>query len=219
MKDKNIKILVVFSTLTLLVTMIGATFAYFTAVSTDKSSTPLEVYTYSQDLTSTTGTSVTLFVPQYKMRQEDGSNTYSQSHKGEEPSTLTIKTNVGSQGGTNTCVYDLVYIPYDITGPYPRSEKNVDNLKELVLEIKARPLDANTTITKGGFAEIDITDVYEELVLVKDATMVVEGVLASGEVIWEIYPKIYNLAVDQTANAGESFGGSVSVKNLSCDNE
>lgn len=193
MENKNTKILVVFSALTLLITIMSATFAYFTAVSQDKSSTPLKVYTYSQDLTSTTGTNIHLFVPQYKMKEEEGSNDYVDFIRQEEPATLIIKTNVGSQGGSNTCTYDLVYTPHLINGAYPKSEGNTMNLRELVLEIRAIPLDSYTTITKGGVQEVDITDVFDPIVLVEGASLVVEGVLATGEVQWEIRPKIYNL--------------------------
>lgn len=218
MENKRVKILVLFTTLSLLTTIIGATFSYFTAVREEKTITPLKVYTYSQDMTTSTATNVLLFVPSYKMNQGKGRNDYSQFHRAPVPGEIIIKTSVGSLGGINTCTYDLVYLPKEINGAYYKSSSNTFGYKELVLELEAIALDENVIITKGENVEIDITDVDEELTLVQGATLSVEGEVATGRVKWEIYPKIYNLGINQTDRADQMFGGSIYIKNLVCDN-
>ncbi len=216
MERKNTLLLTVIAVATLLVAVVGATFAYFTATSNEGGRSRLTVNTNSVDQTTATGTDVALTINQSDMNLLDGKNDYT-AYKENNAGRAGLETTVGNGGGINTCTYDLIYTPdADPSGVYTKSATNLADLKEFTVLVSATS--SNGTITKETQTEIDLTGQTGIVNLVTGATLVVSGANETGSVTWTITPRYYNLEIDQTENAGKTFGGIVSLTNLSCNN-
>ena len=212
MKKNNVSILIILTSLILIVAMIGATFAYFTATSNDGTS---KVTLESAELGSAMaeGTAVELAVMPADMEQIDGKNDYSKYKEPSTPGTLKLSATNGD-AGTTTCTYNIIYKP---TTAYIKSTENTLNLKEFTIRGSQNvSIGSGNVAYTGTIDEYDLTGVSTTVTLVSGATMTVTGVNQEGEISWEIVPRFYNLAIDQTSNANISFGGSVEVGSLAC---
>ncbi len=218
-KDKKTMTLIIITILILLVSLIGATYAYFTAVGVNTSQTSLEVYTASHDQVSYMGTNVYLDVNATNMQESKGSNDY-KSEVSKDVGTLKLELKIGILGGSNTCTYDIIYTPINEgkIKPFEKSETNVEGLKEYVVRLK-RDLEGEATTAKGETEkEIDLTG-SAPITLISGASLTVEGIDSEGAALWEIKPVFYNLAYKQDDNSNKAFGGVVTIANLECRND
>ncbi|MBQ9833832.1 MAG: hypothetical protein IJO33_01415 [Bacilli bacterium] len=209
-KSGNTIMLTVIAIATLLVAVVGATFAYFSANTTGNAGkTTVEVNTAAAaDTFLTEGNSVvTLDVTADKMQQADGNNDYSVKITNDVESTIDVKLTAGSSKAT--CTYDLTYTP---SAAFNASAKAAEaSLKEFTL--------VGTSTDGNEFEEKDLAGVTDAIVLgsysISDeyADALVESVDT-----WTFTANFYNLAVDQNDNINKTFGGVVSVTNVKCTN-
>jgi predicted ribosomally synthesized peptide with SipW-like signal peptide len=223
MERKNTVLLTVIAVATLLVAVIGATFAYFTATVSGTAQNTVQVTTSSIDTVNTTAAALALNVTLQDMLKGDGNSDFSVSKS--STAQLTITASTGTGGGTNTCTYDLFYEPHadnhnDVGGyttPFTYATGNTGSLKELTLTGAAVKGGAGVASTTT-FAEKDLANISAKTKLVTGATFAITGVSASDTLTWTITAKYYNLGVDQTSNAGKTFGGNFGFENVSCVN-
>ena len=212
MERKNTLLLTVIAVATLLVAVIGATFAYFTATASGTASSQVTVTTKSIDTVNTTASAIDMTINLTDMLQANGKSDYTvfKSATG----TLAITAGTGTGGGTNTCTYDLTYDP---TTPFSYATGNAGSLKELTLTGAAAK--AGTGVSSiNTVDEKDLAGVSTKTTLVDDGTFAISGVSATDTLTWTFTAKFYNLGVDQTSNAGHTFGGTLAFENVTCLN-
>lgn len=207
-RSGNTIMLTVVAIATLLVAVVGATFAYFSANTKDAGAGKATVTVNTAeaaDIFLTEGnSSVSVNVTADKMQQAAGSNDYASKITNEEDSTLTVKLTAGSSSAT--CNYDLIYTPSEAFTP----SSTAAGLKEYTLSGTSTggksftdvDLAGSEVVTLGSF---DIVDTYADAL---DATVDT----------WTFTANFYNLAVDQGDQVGKTFGGVVSVTNVACTN-
>ncbi len=215
MESKNTMLLTVIAIATLLVAVVGATFAYFTSTQIDSGRSVLTVQTHSVDQITANGTNVTLTVNQEDMLKENAKNDYSAHTPDPEViGDVSISTTLGSAGGVNTCTFDLIYTPTVI---YVKSEDNTSNLKEFVVIVEGSATDG--VLQGGEQAEIDLTGANSITQLATGVKLIVTGEEdKTGTATFTIIPRYYNLDLNQSENQGKTFGGNVTITNLECVN-
>lgn len=198
---------------TILIAVFAATYAYFTAAGDVSGRSDVTVITSSRDQTITTSVDVLLEVKMSDMQQSAGSNSYTASKQSDIPAELIIQTTLGSETGSSTCTYDVVYIPA-VGGAYNKSIANPGNLKEFTILLNAVENDAVHVGEYDG--EYDLTGVNSIVTIAEDQTITVTEPGVVGHVTWQITPRYYNLAIDQSDNANKMFGGKVEINNIRC---
>ena len=101
MEKKNTLLVTVIAVATLLVAVVGATFAYFNATATGTNQSTVTVTTKSIDTVSTTASALTLDINLTDMLLANGKNDFTVSKSA--TSSLTLSAGTGNGGGTNTC--------------------------------------------------------------------------------------------------------------------
>ncbi len=215
MERKNTLLLTVIAVATLLVAVVGATFAYFTATGADNAESAITTKTTSIDTVNTSATPVNMEVTLQDMLEDD-------KDLGEYKSadaTLTIEAGTGTGGGTNTCTYDIVYTPVNQQG-FVNSSTNASNALEYTIQGTSSSSNATAVITGGTFAETSLHNITDTtpITLVNDATYAVSGIEQSGILTWTVQVRFYNQPFDQTENAGKTYGAMLSFENVACVN-
>lgn len=211
-KSSNTIMLTVIAIATLLVAVVGATFAYFSANTTGNAgNATVEVNTAAAaDLFVTEGNSaITLSVTADKMQQANGKNDYSAKITNDTEAKIDVKLTAGSSKAT--CTYDLTYTA---TNAFTAtSEAATQSLKEFTLvgtsskgnNVEEKDLAGVTDSVKLG--SYSITDVYNE-------AAADEATVDS----WTFNANFYNLAIDQNVQINKTFSGTISVTNVACTN-
>ena len=115
MEKKNTVLLTVIAIATLLVAVVGATFAYFGASTTNTASSTVKVETKPADVFNATGGStVSLTVNASDMQQADGDDGFNVKKEGTASNAITVSLTAGS--GKATCEYNVTYTP-NVTAP------------------------------------------------------------------------------------------------------
>ncbi len=220
MERKNTLLLTVIAVATLLVAVVGATFAYFTASTSGGTASDVQVTTRSIDIVSTTATDLILDVTANDMLLANGTE---EGVAKTGSSTLTMSTETGSSGGTSVCTYDLVYT---VSNEFTNSSTNTTNKIEFSLTgaTSTASTVGSPTLTSSvpSFSEVDMNGHAdaEKVTLVDNATFTVDGGsnATAGNLIWTITASFKNYNFDQTELAGNVYGGSVNFENISCVN-
>lgn len=218
---KNTVLLIVISVTTLLVAIVGATFAYFTASVGGEAQNKVEVTTSAYSSTFTAYSSpLNLDIKIEDMLEEISSDDYSQYKSSESTASIEMKK---VYGGVATCTYDLVYIPSEEGAfNYSAGNININKSKELTISGNSTVSGANAseaTTDSTSFAELDLAGINSKTVLVDNASFTID---ATGEVeknttlTWTFEARFYNLSFDQGSNAEKSFGGIIGFENLDC---
>ncbi len=213
MDKKNTLLLTVIAIATLLVAVVGATFAYFTASSGASELSNVSVQTRSVDVTSTTATDVTMVVQLSDMVEGNGANDYS-AYKNDTSATIKLDNSVGAAGGTRTCSYNVVYTP-KADGAYVTTQAARDlGLNEFTIQATANivgsGVSSSTTISEFNLG--DIAASTSTNITATPLTFAVTGAVDGNEtssITWTFDVRYYNLAIDQTINAGKTFGGTL----------
>lgn len=223
MEKKNTVLLTVIAIATLLVAVVGATFAYFSANQTNTANVTVEASTAANDIFTASGTgAVSVSATGAEMQIANGSDTNAlKTDVTGENEVITISLTAGSE--TAKCTYDLVYTANadQVFGATPAAQ--AAGLKELTL--------AGTDGTQS-FGDTDMNGIGTSTLYAGTDNEMTGTVLGSFEITnaasagaatvqtWTITEKLYNLeTVDQSASiAGKTYGGSVSVANVVCDN-
>ncbi len=216
MERKNTLLLTVIAVATLLVAVVGATFAYFTASGTNSAESEIDVITRSIDAVNTSATPITMEVTLADMLETAGKNDYSAFK--EETATLSLDAENGNGGGANVCTYDLVYTP-NVSGQFTNTVANTTPYNELTIQGAATVTNTTaSTNTVNSFTELSLHNITAATTLVDDAVFTLNGADVLSTLTWSIDVRFYNLAIDQSELAEDTFGGVITFENLSCVN-
>lgn len=227
MEKKNTVLLTVIAIATLLVAVVGATFAYFSANQTNTANVTVQAQTSENDVFTATGTgALSVSATGEEMQVGNASNDNAlktDATAGNE--NVVVSLTAGSEKAS--CTYDLVYTANTDQVFNATPAAKAAGLKELTLEgvvaedgtKKFGPTDMDTigaaTLYAGTESETTGTVLGTFTIedLGNDETATVQT--------WTLTEKFYNLeTVDQSDNiAGNTYGGSISVKNVVCTNE
>ena len=212
MERKNTMLLTVIAVATLLVAVVGATFAYFTATSKGENSTEIKVTTDSLNSTTSTATGINMTITLEQMKEVNKGQVYS------DAAVLTMASSVGTGGGTYACTYDLTYDPN--WGGFAGTDKaiNTGNETEFTLMGTAAATAGGTLVT-DNFAELDLKGITAKETLVDGATFTIvgtKGTTTESTLTWTVTAKFYNRDFDQNDLASSTFGGTLAFENVNC---
>ncbi len=207
MEKKNTLLLTIIAVATLLVAVVGATFAYFTATGSGSEASNVQVQTSSIDSISSAADHIALTVTLADMLEDNGDNDNPPFVNAFGDIRVTVDSSADS--ATRTCTYDVVYTPTDV---FTNTVANTSNLNELTIQ---------GTSTVGGsptgdaIAERSLSGLNAATNLASDLTFTYSG---GAETIldWDFEIRFYNLAINQSELAGDTFGGALTVENLVC---
>ena len=213
MKTKHNKTLSIIALATLIITVIGASFAYFGATTNTGSGSALSTVIEENDVLFTaTGSSMTLNITADKMSQQaslEGEIVAGDS----SDSKLDISLVVGSENPI-ACTYNIYYKWDSSASAYLAKTSGADKEFTAQLALTGGGSEGNNKLKN----ETQFTDV----ITTTNKTLVVEGaaIVASasseGSQTWTPTIKFYNLKLNQSALAGKSFAGKFTIDDVSC---
>ena len=218
MEKKNTLLLTVIAVATLLVAVVGATFAYFGSFSTDNiQPANVNVTTGSGQsvVFKTTGKDMIYTVPDKNMGAGEGTELV---EAGKGDGSLTVSLSAGTTEATTTCTYDVVY-----TGT-PVYTKVVDG--EFIYTLTAPDADEGKFVAGTRSATVVGTEMSMELLQTGEKVTVATGEsISSADLEANATTVVYTLATifknmpstDQSALANKSFTGSLTVENVKCN--
>ena len=218
MEKKNTLLLTVIAVATLLVAVVGATFAYFGSFSTDDlkpSNVNVTTGSGQSVVFKTTGKDMNYTVPDNKMGAGEGTELV---EAGKGDGSLTVSLSAGTTAATTTCTYDVVY-----TGT-PAYTKVVEG--EFIYTLTA-PAAVTGKFTPGTRTETVVgADKSMELLQTGVKVTIATGEsISSADVEANATTAVYTLATtfknmpsqDQSALANKSFTGTLAVENVKCN--
>ena len=207
MEKKNTLLLTVIAVATLLVAVVGATFAYFGSFTTT-------VDNKAGVNVTTEAAQLKLNVAGAEMLKGDGAATSVGTYEGDK-ATLTVKLNATDPATKTTCTYDIYYKYDDASAVYGATDTPVTTGTE----------GKEFTYTLTPSAGITVETAYvateeKDFSVFKDATAEVKVAHGSIEVTngdatqtLDVNVKFYNFpTIDQTALSKKSFAGKFYVK-------
>ena len=216
MDKKNTVLLTVIAVATLLVAVVGSTFAFFAIQATNDAEIKVETTTAAgSDIFTATG-SATLkldvtndVMMESSIKDEEGNNTKNIVAVEDTDSTMKVSLKAGT--GKATCTYQLLYTDTGVN-QYAMTT-GAANEKEYTLE------GSYGTAETEKFAETNMNKI-PELFEGKTYTITNEASAnAATEQTWTFTARFYNLAIDQAGQMNKSYAGNVTVVNVNCENE
>ncbi|MBQ6841523.1 MAG: hypothetical protein IJO63_05360 [Bacilli bacterium] len=222
MEKRNTLLLTVIAVATLLVAVVGATFAYFAGTQDVGAGLNLTATTEpaSSSFIASSDDPIELDITADLMlaaqAKNDGSPVDTDTGK------LTVSFASAAEGTAMSCTYDIVY---KWTGDaYTAHSNGAAGLNEFTISYAVE--NSETTNTTNGTVAIentaegetdfaDIADIATEATIVNDAVIWSNSKTATTSV-YTFTAKFYNLAVDQSGLADKTFAGNFSVKNVVC---
>ena len=215
----NSILLTIIAIATLLVAIVGATFAFFSTGVDNEAQVMVNAETRSAEaadvFTSIGNPVINLAVSTEQMQQSNGNDNHLViANSADADGNVLISLKAGS--GIATCIYNVVYNPTSefITTPLVASKEELTNKKEFVLF-------GNSSIDTNDFEDVDASGpVGSPIILKSGASITDDGSddIATDET-WLFTAKFYNLGTDQSYNANKSFGGTISITDVNCSNE
>jgi len=217
MDRKSTILLTVIAIATLLVAVVGATFAYFTAVNGGQGKSAVEVKT--QVLTPiivNAENKIDLTVSSEDMIQSIGNN--DKSVYSENIAAAQQVSAYADNSGTNvdfTCDFALKYVPTNI---YKKSAENVDNLTEL--EVNFEELTeglatvnktTNNATLDGSVYRYNVTNAMSEVTILGGTFTIPGG--STGKVAYKANARFYNLGINQDCDSDHYSGGMCTENN------
>lgn len=236
MEKKNTVVLTIIAVATLLVTVAGATFAYFTATNNVEATSAVEVTTSSLSSITSTATNCTMTVEATDMLAANGRSDGS-AYKEETCYIDITGTHPANSSSSEVCEYTLSYTP---TSPLTYKSTGAVNAakKEVILEGAATT--TGTYASSTGVTEFSVNASNTEFELYDVSTQTALFPLVSGQpgkatftyggptpsdqvteatvstVRWTFHLKFFNYDFDQNILGGKTFGGSISVDGFNC---
>lgn len=205
MEKRNTLLLTVIAIATLLVAVVGATFAYFATSNTTTSNTSVTATLAENDAAFTSsGTALAVNVPTNNMIQGLGSAAGTLA--GEDSGTITA-TLKGPGTGSVTCHYDIVVAEKAGEDPAYVLTTGVD--KEFTLTASKH---AGSTATQADLSETQISSLGT--IVSRETITAANG--AEVNQVWDLTAKFYNSDKDQSAHAGNTYVYYVSIANVEC---
>lgn len=214
MEKKNTVLLTVIAIATLLVAVVGATFAYFSAnIDANEKKVPVTVTTEggTDVFTSAVNGEIVLNgINNSTMTKGEAGTAASTDNDG---NTVTLNLTAGQ--GTTECTYDIVYVP-EAASTDPKRDaytKTTGVEKEFTL---------SATVTGAGATEVAETQVADgaaETTLVSNGTISnkAEDKAATTQV-FTFTGIFYNADAKQDAHQNKTYAGNIVLKNVVCKN-
>lgn len=204
MERKNTILLTVIAVATLLVAVVGSTFAYF-AVQVDEKAAKVEINTQTaaanDQFVATGSGKLELNVTNEAMQEVNSTgNPVAVSDTTDDAEKITVSLKAGSNAGA-TCKY---YIQFTAGGSGYTKTSGAE--KEYTIEGNAGALEiAETNVDEAGkFGPFTITDAYDA-----DAQQATTQV-------WDFTARFYNLELNQQTQMGKTHTGSFTVVDVDC---
>src|SRR5574344_1523762 len=198
--NKN-KLKVIIALSIIFVSVIGASYAYFTSVSENAASSNVVTTTSGRDAFSTSGNGlISLYVSAHDMEANQGNNDYSKYVS----ASANIGVSLTAGGGNATCTYDLFYTA---STPFTASA-SAGSLKEFTL---------SGTDGTQNLEEINLAG-YGTSATKLNSTSYTINTTSTLTQNWVFTARFYNLGVNQDENSNKTFGGNITVGNVSCTN-
>ena len=218
MEKKNTLLLTVIAVATLLVAVVGATFAYFGSFSTDNiQSANVNVTTQAGQsvVFQTTGEELKYVVPGNKMGAGSGTGL---EEAGKGTGSLTVSLSAGTDQATTTCTYDVYY------ESKLKYEQIVEN--EFTYTLTA-PATAEGSFTVGADRETKgiITSTPKSMtglqtggkVMIATTETIISSSVTPTTVKYDLASTFYNMpSQNQDALASKEFTGALTVENVRC---
>ena len=211
---KNTILLTVIAVATLLVAVVGATFAYFTAQGDREVQTPVNVQTANTSNGSfVTNGSITINANQENFYEGAGNQT--------KTATATVTYTASSTAASNFCytvglqvtANNFVYTTAPTNTPEltftARKSANAADLTSATTMINQRDI---TTTTASTTIQVPNTAEGSDFVHQIDAT---EGQTINDQ--WDFTVTLVNLSSDQNENTGKSFTGQIVFTHVECE--
>ena len=218
MEKKNTLLLTVIAVATLLVAVVGATFAYFGSFNVDtNSSTNVNVTTGAGQsvLFKTTGTDLNYTVPDNKMGAGEGTEL---EEAGKGNATLTVSLSSGTTDATTTCTYDVVYTG---TPAYTEVVANEFTYTLTAPEAVTGKFEIGTRagVVTATAASMKALQTGSEVTVATNEKIISADVEANAtKVVYNLATFFYNMpSTDQSKLANTSFVGALTVKNVKCN--
>ena len=210
---KNTILLTVIAVATLLVAVVGATFAYFTAQGDREVQTPVNVNTAQTSNGSfVTNGSITINANQENFYEGAGNQTKTATATVTYTASSTAASNfcytVGLQVTANTFEYTTVERTPELTFT-ARKSANAANLDSATTMINQRDI---TTTTASTTIQVPNTAEGSEFIHKIDAT---QGQTINDQ--WDFTVTLVNLSSDQNENTGKSFAGQIVFTHVECE--
>ena len=207
MEKKNTLLLTVIAVATLLVAVVGATFAYFGSFST-------KVDNKAGVNVTTEAAQLKLNVAGAEMLKGEGTATSVGTYEGDK-ATLTVKLNATDPATKTTCTYDIYYKYDDASAVYGVAPTPVtDGTANKEFTYTLTPSTGITVETAYVATEEKDFSVFKDATAeVKVASGTIEVSNGDASQTLDVNVKFYNFpTVDQTALAEKSFAGKFYVK-------
>jgi len=221
MEKRNTLLLTVIAVATLLVAVVGATFAYFASATDTANTLAMNVTTMANNSSFTaTATTLAVSVTADEMLQSGGDNT---TDEGKTSSGDLIVDFASAANGTEMfCTYDIVFTWGSEDKYQAHSAKNTESLKEFTIQATPAHTGDGSAKNSNGTNLIEVEKDFVEVVgnadskeLITDATIYSTSTTAS-RTTWTFTAKFYNLATDQSDLAGMNYVGNFAVTGVQC---
>lgn len=222
MEKRNTLLLTVIAVATLLVAVVGATFAYFASSSDTANTLDLDVTTVKSTASLTAGaTQLEMEITPDLMQQSTAANTSIKNTTGE----ITVEL---TSDAAATCYYDIAFT-WDGTAYEPTDNLATDQNE---FTVKAEYAATSGTSTQGtnqisGETQMNkiaamtgedgsIADIVKTGLVVDEAS-ISSNSGATAKATWTFELNFYNLTLDQTdSQGGKNYKGTFKVVNVAC---
>jgi len=217
MEKKNTLLLTVIAVATLLVAVVGATFAYFGSFSTNvenKAGVNVTTEAAKSSAFLTEAAQLKLNVAGAEMLKGDGAASSVGTYEGDK-ATLTVKLNATDSKTKTTCTYDIYYKYDDASAVYGATDTPVTTGTEgKEFTYTLTPSTGITVETAYvATAEKDFSVFKDATAEVKVASGTIEVSAGDATQTLDVNVKFYNFpTIDQTALSDKSFAGKFYVK-------
>ena len=205
MKKNKRLIYIIIASSVIGLSIIGATYAYFTAsgLSSEASSLSVSFESFDEVDCSTTDLTLTVNGSQMSSNKSASEGTIANS------STSSITCNsIKHSTGSTVCTMDIIYTP---TRVFTKSANNTNNDKELTLT--GNGTSSVGAVSKAKYAETDMSNLNGKTTLVSGLKWVYN---ADAQMTYEFTTNFYNYDFNQNSVANQTYGGTLSVENISC---
>ena len=210
MEKKNTLLLTVIAVATLLVAVVGATFAYFGSFTTtvdNKAGVNVTTEAAKSSAFLTEAAQLKLNVAGAEMLKGDGAASSVGTYEGDK-ATLTVKLNATDPKTKTTCTYDIYYKYDDASAVYGATDTPVTTGTE------GKEFTYTLTPSTGITVETAyVATAEKDFSVFKDATGTIEVSAGDATQTLDVNVKFYNFpTIDQTALSDKSFAGKFYVK-------
>ena len=240
MERKNTILLTVIAVATLLVAVVGATFAYFVASGQVENTSTVNITTSAVDSVTGASTDCSLAITSADMTISAADDNGTPINHDNECTLSIIATKDPNNSDPTVCTYDVVYTPViandEVTGDpitiaVPRSSGNTENVPEATMKAADSVTTGGTSVVPNASASNkfdyasnghatqanskgwDLYNISAATTVIDDATFTFT---ASSTLTWTFTPYFYNYTFDQSSLADKSFSGIFSITNLVC---